>query len=97
MTVIQPNKDKGVMGLIIFFSAVLLGVSSLTIVFYSKTVNTQQDIAALTQSVQAEQVQNAELKDQLYKTTDPTNLENLAVKEGFVKVVNPQWAFVSRS
>lgn len=85
------------MGLIIFFSAVLLGVSSLTIVFYSKTVNTQQDIAALTQSVQAEQVQNAELKDQLYKTTDPTNLENLAVKEGFVKVVNPQWAFVSRS
>lgn len=97
MTVIQPNKDSGILKLIISLSALLVGVAALTIIVYSKTVGLRQDIANLTQSIQTEQVQNAELKDQLFAITDPSNLQKLAAKEGFIRVVNPQWAFVSRS
>ncbi|MCL5016265.1 MAG: hypothetical protein M1312_01485 [Patescibacteria group bacterium] len=97
MTVIQPNKDKGVIGLIIFLSGLLTVVSALTIIVYSKTVSLRQDIAGLTQSIQTEQVQNAELKDKFFALTDPSSLQQLAAKDGFVRVVNPQWAFVSRS
>lgn len=97
MTVIQPNKDSGILKLIMVLSSLLVGVASLTIIIYSKTVSVSQDIANLTQSVQNAQVKNAELKDQFYKITDPNNLKNLAAADGLVREVNPQWAFVSRS
>ncbi len=97
MTVIQPNKDSGLLGLITSLSILLVGVAVVTIVVYSKTVSLKDDIAGLTQSIQTEQVQNSQLKDQLFTMTGPGNLQKLAAKEGYVRVVNPQWAFVSRS
>lgn len=50
---------------------------------------------SLEDSIKIEQMNNAELKNTLFKMTDPQMLEIIATEKGLVLDKNPQWVFAS--
>lgn len=96
MTVIQPNKIKSVLAIIIGLSLVLFLVAFVNIYVYSKTVSLKYDASKLEKNLESLRVENAELKNDLYQLVDLKKLENLAKEKGMIQDKNPQWAFASR-
>ncbi|HUY69674.1 MAG TPA: hypothetical protein VMU70_01465 [Candidatus Tyrphobacter sp.] len=96
MTVIQPNKDRGLTALVVLMGSLLTLAAFLNIAIYSKTVILKQDIAGLDGNLMNLRQTNAELRDKFYQETNPQVLTALAGKDGLIKEGNPQWAFVSR-
>lgn len=98
MTIIKPNnhkkefKFKLVLGLIggILMTLIIYGG-----ILYAKKVSLEHDILSYTESIQYNEVLNAELKNELFKIMDPQALEIIAAEKGLIKDLNPQWVFVS--
>ncbi len=63
--------------------------------FYSRTVGLKHEILSYKETVKAEKTENAELKNTLFKMTDPQILEAIAEEKGLVEDKNPQWVFAS--
>ncbi|MCL4405266.1 MAG: hypothetical protein M1361_02485 [Patescibacteria group bacterium] len=95
MSIIQPNKRKSVVmliaGLSVMFALFIVG----NIVIYSKTVNINHDLAALEGNMSNLQVQNAELRTNLYTETDSDALSKIIAAKGLVEDKNPQWVIAS--
>lgn len=96
MTVIQPNKDRGLTHLVVLMSAILTLAAFLSIAIYSKTVTLNQDITQMDGSLMTLRQTNAELRNQVYEETSPSTASVAAAKDGLIKETNPQWAFASR-
>ncbi|MFA4999547.1 MAG: hypothetical protein WC519_02370 [Parcubacteria group bacterium] len=98
MTIIRPNNQRiaSTWRLIISLAGTVLVAS---VIFcgcvYSKTVGLKHDIMSLEDSIKIEQMNNAELKNTLFKMTDPQMLEIIATEKGLVLDKNPQWVFAS--
>jgi cell division protein FtsL len=98
MTIIKPNKQKKEAVWIYAFS--FIGISLvLSVIFcgciYSKTVGLKHEIATLGSRINSEKTDNAELKNVIFKMTDPQILETIAEEKGLVEDKNPQWVFAS--
>jgi len=96
MTIVKPNSQKNESAWKLVFS--LAGIALVaSVIFcgfiYSKTVGLKHEISSHKESVKAERTANAELKNDLFKMTDPQMLEAIAEEKGLVEDKNPQWVF----
>ncbi len=96
MTVIQPNKNENLIHLLFIFGAVLVAVTSLYVLIYSRTVSLKHDIEKIKTELETVRVQNAELKNEFYVAIDSRKLDELAKEKGLIYDKNPQWEFASQ-
>jgi cell division protein FtsL len=96
MTVIQPNKNKNIIQLIVGVSIVLVLFAVSNVMLYSKSVGLTHDINQLKNKLDALQIKNADLKNALYQETNSEALEKLAADRGMIQDKNPQWALASQ-
>lgn len=77
------------LGLFLVLSVIFCGYA------YSRTVGMKHEIISLEESVNLSRVKNAELKNTIFKMTDPQILETIAEEKGLVEDKNPQWVSAS--
>lgn len=95
MTIIQPNKNRDIMRLLVTLGSISVGLAMAGVFVYLQTVNAKHDLARIKEELEIIKVENAELKNSYYEMVDTDNLERLAEEKGFVKDKNPQWALAS--
>jgi hypothetical protein len=92
MTIIEPNKANYSYGPAVFMTLFLLAsLTGVYIYFYSESVNLKHSIFEDSKNLQALQVSNAELKNQLYQITDLTNLDSIIESGKLVKDNKPEY------
>jgi cell division protein FtsL len=96
MTVIQSNKSKSLIQLMIIFGVILASTASLYVTLYSKTVSLKHDIQNIGSELSDLKVKNAELKNSFYSVVDSRELEKLAQEKGLIYDKNPKWEFASQ-
>ncbi|MEX0689844.1 MAG: hypothetical protein WD471_00780 [Candidatus Paceibacterota bacterium] len=80
MTIIKPNKNKSTfLPLMLIFTIVLVG-GLVYIQQYNELADNRHEIETLKEGIKQAEVANAELKNEFYKVTDPSNLESLALE-----------------
>lgn len=92
MTIIQPNKHKNKLNLIIslllFTIVVLVGEG---ISLYSQSVNFRHDITKIEKDVRNIEVANAEMKNKLFALFEPDNIKTITENSGLIEDKNPQY------
>ncbi len=91
MTIIKPHKTH--IYLRFFISIFALGAlgGSIYIFEYNSLVNIKNQIESNEKAIVELQIQNADLKNNLYQILDPTKLEGLAVENQLVLEKNPEY------
>ncbi|MFA5052593.1 MAG: hypothetical protein WC565_00830 [Parcubacteria group bacterium] len=98
MTILRPNdkrKESAWKAAIFLAGGLLIGAITFCGCIYSKIVSLKHEISSLKNSTETELTANAELKNTLFKITDPQALETIAEEKGLVLDKNPQWVFAS--
>lgn len=96
MTIINPTKNKSSFLFIFLIFSVLLAGGSFYIHQYNQMVNLKHYLSNLEEVLTREQVANADLKDQLYKITDPAKLKSAAVENGLFLDNQPNYLEIER-
>ncbi len=96
MTIIQPNRNKYFLRVLVFFGASVLSVLVYAVVVYIQNVSLSHDINVRKAALENIRVENAELKNRFFQITDSSNLEKLAKEKGLVYDKNPQWVSASQ-
>jgi cell division protein FtsL len=98
MTIIRPNEQrtesKKRSWLFLASGALIVSIVFCG-VLYSKTVDIKHEILSYKETLREGKVANAELRNVLFKMTDPQMLEKIAEEKGLVEEKNPQWVFAS--
>jgi len=92
MTIIQPNKNKNKLNLIV--SLLLFAIVALIsqgIYFYSQSVNFRHDITRLEKDIRDIEVSNADMKNKLFALFDPNNTKIIIESGGLIEEKNPQY------
>ena len=92
MTIIQPNKHKNKLNLII--ALLLLAIVALVsqgIYLYSQSVNFRHDITKMEKDVRNIEVANAEMKNKLFALFEPSNIKTVTGNSGLIEDKNPQY------
>lgn len=98
MTIIQPNKHKTRRVadiLIVFLGVVVFGSAAVTVFSYSHVAGLKHDISRLENEIEKSRSANADLKNDLFRMTDPQSLEAIASEKGLIEDRNPRWVFAS--
>jgi len=98
MTIIQPNKNRSRKisdVLIVCMGVVVFGAAAITVFSYSRVAGLKHNIAVLEQEIDEAKSVNADLKNNLFKMTDPQSLELIAAEKGLIEDRNPKWVFAS--
>ena len=98
MTIVKPNyhiQESKWRWTLIFSSTTLVALIIFCGCIYARTVEIKHDISSVKKTVASEKEENIELKNTLFKMTDPQTLETLAEEKGLIKDDNPQWVFAS--
>lgn len=92
MTIIQPNKNNHKTN---FLISILMMVSVVMVVLgvflYNQLVNLQHEVKKQENNLQQAEVQNAELKNNLYSIIDEKNLEQLINQQLLILEKNPDY------
>lgn len=92
MTIIQPNKNDNKLNFLISFSISGLVVFAVWGIFlYNQMVNFRHEFSNLEKVVQQKEVENAELKNNLFQTTDTRNLETLVNQKSLILDKKPEY------
>jgi cell division protein FtsL len=98
MTIIQPNKHKNrkaANALIICLGVAAFGVAAVTVFSYSRVAGLKHEVSVLGSEIDKAKSANAELKNNLFRMTDPQSLEAIAAEKGLIEDRNPKWVFAS--
>jgi len=98
MTIIQPNKNKNQINLVI--SLLLLAIVVLIsqgIYIYSQSVTLRYDTDKLEKNLRELEAQNAEIKNKIFTFFDPENIKRIAEEKGLIEEKNPQYIKISNS
>lgn len=91
MTVIQPNQNNKMNFLISIFTISIVSASVWGIFLYNQTIDLRHNVAAQEKIMKQSEVDNAELKNSLYRTIDSQKLESLAQEKSFVLENKPEY------
>lgn len=92
MTIIQPNKNDNKINFLISFSISGLVVFAVWGIFlYNQMVNFRHEFSNLEKVVQQKEVENAELKNNLFQATDTRNLETLVNQKSLILDKKPEY------
>ncbi|MCP6719855.1 MAG: hypothetical protein KJI72_00825 [Patescibacteria group bacterium] len=91
MTIIKPSEYQDYVRFLILVFAVAL-VGGLVYIFtYNSLVDTRFQLKTLKEDIVKGQALNADLKNNIYKITDPANLGGLASEHSLVLERNPDY------
>ena len=96
MTIVQPNKEKGLRNCIVLCTTGVVLMLGITLFSYLSLVGLRHDISNTRESLEELKVASAEFKNGYYALTSNDNLEQLALQLGLVKDKTPQWALASQ-
>jgi len=92
MTIIEPNKAKySYNPSLLLLALSLIGLVLCNIYIYNENVGLKHSISAGSRNLQELQVANAELKNELYKITDISNLTALVKANNLIKEIRPKY------
>ncbi len=92
MTIIEPNKARYSYNLSLLLLALsLVGLVLCNIYIYNENVSLRHSISGGSKNLQELQVTNAELKNELYRITDISNLTNLVRINNLIKETRPKY------
>jgi len=91
MTIIEPHKAKLYIGEFLYVIALLALFSVLSIFLYNRNVNLRYNISAKEKAAQSIEVQNADLRNELYTKTDVKNLSNFIQEHNLIQDRNPDY------
>ena len=92
MTIIEPNKSKFKLNLlIILIIGFILAEAVLSIFAYNKSVRINYSLNENKKAIEELQVSKADLKNQLYSVLDLQNADILAAKLGLIKEKRPEY------
>lgn len=98
MTIIQPNKHKNQRIsdiLLVCLGVVVFGAAAVTVFSYSRVAGLRHDVSRLEGEIEKSRAVNADLKNDLFRMTDPQSLEAIAAEKGLIEDRNPRWVFAS--
>lgn len=91
MTIIKPHKTNNYLRfLFLIFALGALG-GGIYIFEYNSLVNIKNQIESAKKEIVELQIQNADLKNNLYQILDTAKLENLALEKQLVLEKNPEY------
>jgi hypothetical protein len=98
MTIVQPHKNNLTAAKIsiLFLTTALITSVLGWMFFYNQFVNLRHDLEAAELTISKAEVENAELKNDLYKIIDVKNLEVLAQERSLVVDKNPKYFKLER-
>lgn len=96
MTIINPTKNNQISKFLLQIFALLLVGGLMYVYLYSELVDNRHAIKNAKESIIAFEVENADLKNQLFTLTDPSGLEIFAAEFDFVFENNPQYLNLSQ-
>lgn len=93
MTIVTPYK-KTSLGFFLFSLVSLMvgGVAFAGIIFYNELVDIRHNMGKISENVRRTEVENAELKSNLYAIIDPQNPEDFLREKGLTLEKNPLYA-----
>lgn len=96
MTIKNPTKKKKYLGFFVkLFLLVAIG-AGIWIYQYNALADARYELKELENKIVELEVENAELKNDLYKITDPSHLQEVASVEGMVIEENPNYLELSQ-
>lgn len=91
MTILQPRKNRTIHKFLSVLFVLMIIVGGIYIFEYGTLADYRHQIILLKQDLIRFQVQNTDLRGQLYAKIDPTALESFAIKEGFILEKKPSY------
>lgn len=92
MTIIEPNKNRFKINLLMILLAAFIFFEAIFSIFaYSKSVKLNYSIREQKEELEALEVRNADMKNELYAILDFKNAEQLAEKFGLIKEKHPEY------
>ncbi len=94
MTIInstEKNKNKGLNSFLVAIVFVLLVSAVFYIYQYNLNVNLKHQLKLTEKKISEAEILNAQLKDDFYKTIEPTKLKSLLLEKGLVLEKEPQY------
>lgn len=92
MTIIEPNKNKFKLNLLILLVIGFIIAEAIFSIFaYNKSVSINHSLNENQKAVEEFQVLNADLKNELYSVLDLQNTDQLAAKLGLIKEKKPEY------
>jgi cell division protein FtsL len=81
--------------LIVCLGIIVFGAAAVTVFSYSRVAGLKHEIAVLERDIDKAKSMNADLKNDLFRMTDPQSLETIAAEKGLIEDRNPKWVFAS--
>ena len=91
MTIIKPSQYQDYVRFLVLVFAVALAGGLVYIFEYNTLVDARFQLRTLKENIIEKQALNADLKNKLYKITDPANLGGLASEHSLVLERNPDY------
>lgn len=92
MTIIQPNRENSIFGILTLFVTVgVIGVSLWGIMLYNEVVSARHDFEKQETAFRTIEVENGELKNTVYTMSDQKNIERIANARTLILEKNPQY------
>jgi cell division protein FtsL len=91
MTIISPSKNLGTLKFILLIFAVIFAGGLFYIYQYNQLVNLKHRIANLEEAIVRSHVLNTDLKDGLYRLTEPAVLKAAAFEKGLILDAKPDY------
>ena len=81
--------------LVIGLGIAVFSFAAVTVFSYSHLAGLKHEISSLAKEIDRAKSENADLKNNLFKMTDPQSLETVAEEYGLIEDKNPKWVFAS--
>ncbi|MGC9610729.1 MAG: hypothetical protein ABSE68_00700 [Minisyncoccia bacterium] len=91
MTILKPGEARNNLKFIIFLFSIILVGGIFYVLEYNSFVNTRYQVNTLKKQIADASAANTELKNNLYKMTDPVQLDSLAQKYQLTLERRPQY------
>lgn len=96
MTIKNPTKKKKYFGFFVKLFLVVAVGAGIWIYQYNALADARYEVEELKNNIAELEVQNAELKNDLYKVTDPSHLQEVASAKGMVIDESPNYLELSQ-
>ena len=91
MTILNPSQQKNNARFLVYLSLVVLLGGTLLVFEYNTVASLRAEEAALLRTVEGANVENAELRNELYTITDGRRLEEVALSSGLTLERRPRY------
>jgi cell division protein FtsL len=97
MTIISPSKNLSTLKFVFLIFAIIFVNGLFYIYQYNQFVNLRHQIANLEETINQYRVVNTDLKNNLYRLTEPAVLKALALEKGLIIDTKPDYLEIKQN